>query len=391
MTKRPVAVGERAARRARRSRSPAPARGSDVVASITRPAIDAGRVALLRAARGGAQARAASAERRDATYRVIIVRCTSRASSMRAGVELQVRRPDQERMQLVPARRAVRADLVVERHDLVAVVRAEDRDVARVRLRDEMFDGSNDRLGGARTARAGCVPRSPRARPSTMIARPVRTLQVHGGSAARSEQPDARVIEQCVVQVGASRVARDVGPDRAGARRRRSRASARHELYVTTTSWSSSTRYFSGRISSRSPYLLRTQSRSAQHHAARVRRCVAASPAPRSRTTLRAHVGVLRRVGEALARPQRLARRVAPRRARECVRTVCAERLAEPHAIARRRRHAVVGQDHEVVLAARRGSRSCGESRECARRCGEDRVTPESSTDRSDGRARRTA
>ena len=40
--------------------------------------------------------------------------------------------------------------------------------------------------------------------------------------------------------------------------------SARHELYVTTSSCRASTRYFSGKTISRSPYLLRTQSLTAR-------------------------------------------------------------------------------------------------------------------------------
>src|SRR5579872_3242719 len=53
-------------------------------------------------------------------------------------IQTEVSRADQERVQLVSSRGAVCSDLVVERHDLVAVVRAEDRDVARVALRHQM-------------------------------------------------------------------------------------------------------------------------------------------------------------------------------------------------------------------------------------------------------------
>ena len=63
-------------------------------------------------------------------------------------LEAEVRGSDQERVQLIPAGRAVRADLIVERHDLVAVVRAEDRDVACIGLRDELLDRSDDKLAG---------------------------------------------------------------------------------------------------------------------------------------------------------------------------------------------------------------------------------------------------
>jgi hypothetical protein len=54
-----------------------------------------------------------------------------------------VSRSDQERMELVAAGRAVGADLVVERDDLVAVLRAEDHHVAGVGLVDESLEGSD--------------------------------------------------------------------------------------------------------------------------------------------------------------------------------------------------------------------------------------------------------
>src|ERR1043166_8524025 len=63
--------------------------------------------------------------------------------------QLQMRRTNQKRMQLIPARRTVRADLIVERHDLVAVIRAEDGNVSCIRLPNEMFDGAHDPLLGA--------------------------------------------------------------------------------------------------------------------------------------------------------------------------------------------------------------------------------------------------
>src|SRR5262245_17899351 len=48
-------------------------------------------------------------------------------------------------MQLAAAGGAVRADLVVEAHDLVAVVGPEEHQIAGVRLPDESLDGARER------------------------------------------------------------------------------------------------------------------------------------------------------------------------------------------------------------------------------------------------------
>src|SRR3954465_40977 len=63
-----------------------------------------------------------------------------------SALEVQMRRPNQERMQLISAGRAMRTDLIVERHDLVAVICSEDGDVACVGLGHEMLDRSDDKL-----------------------------------------------------------------------------------------------------------------------------------------------------------------------------------------------------------------------------------------------------
>src|SRR5437868_2133535 len=98
-------------------------------------------------------------------------------------------------MQLVTARRAVRADLIVERHDLIAVIRTENGNVTRIGLRHEVLDRANPQLAGF--VRLERVPSLQHLEPAVDDDRaPDGTLEMHRGSVARCQQSDTRMLEQ---------------------------------------------------------------------------------------------------------------------------------------------------------------------------------------------------
>src|SRR5437868_11189637 len=110
-----------------------------------------------------------------------------------------MRRADQKWMQLIAPRRAMRADLVVERHDLVPVIRPEDRDVPGIRLPDEVLHRAHDALAGAVwiewiLAREHLERAIGDARASQAA------FQMYECPNASSKQADARMLEQLAVQ-----------------------------------------------------------------------------------------------------------------------------------------------------------------------------------------------
>src|SRR5689334_11862732 len=115
-------------------------------------------------------------------------------------LEADPARPDQERVQLAAAGRTVRADLVVERDDLIPVVGAKEHEVARVRLPHESFHrAGEDRLGAIRLE--GILPRYSAHHPSGDERATARALDAHRIAVDGADQADARMREQLDVEL----------------------------------------------------------------------------------------------------------------------------------------------------------------------------------------------
>src|SRR5689334_13570069 len=123
--------------------------------------------------------------------------------------ELQMRRADQERMHLIASRRAMRPDLIVERDDLISVIRAENRDVSGIGLLHEMLH-CTDHVRARSIRLERIVSLHHLEPPLRDYGAPGRTLQMDRRSIPRSEQTDARMREQLVVQVCPTLVPRDI-------------------------------------------------------------------------------------------------------------------------------------------------------------------------------------
>src|SRR5438874_6158474 len=111
-------------------------------------------------------------------------------------------------MELAAAGRAVRADLVVEADDLIAVVGAEEHEVAGVRLPDESFDGAGER--GLRAVwLEGIAPPHvvDRAIPDHAVA--LRALDANGVALDGADEPNSRMDEQLRVELRPTPIAGD--------------------------------------------------------------------------------------------------------------------------------------------------------------------------------------
>src|SRR5690348_4811402 len=125
-------------------------------------------------------------------------------------LEAEAARADQERVQLAATRRAVRADLVVERDDLVSVIGAKEHEVARVRLPDESFHRAGEPwLGAIRLE--GILARHAAHYTSGDERATARALDAHRVAIDGADQADARMREQLHVKLGAAAVGGDVG------------------------------------------------------------------------------------------------------------------------------------------------------------------------------------
>jgi hypothetical protein len=118
----------------------------------------------------------------------------------RRGLEPQRCRRNDEGENLVATRRAVGTDLVVERHDILSVIGAEQDDVSTVRLRYERFNGASGPGIGAvyrQRVTAGRGSHTPRLQDGSSGA----TLEVNRAIGGTSRQETySWVGEQCVVE-----------------------------------------------------------------------------------------------------------------------------------------------------------------------------------------------